>query len=79
MRQTGAAILFHPSQSQIDARGDASRGIDISVFDPKWIVLHTHPRKPACHFPAEPPMRRCRAAIQEARLSDEKRANAHGT
>src|SRR6185369_17684450 len=76
MRQTGAAILLHPCQSQIDASRNASRGVDISVFDPKWIVLDAHPRKPAGHFPAKLPMRSCRAAVQESSLSDQKCANA---
>src|SRR5713101_2053104 len=79
MRETGATILLHPRKREVDARGNASRGVDVSVFDPERIALDADIWISCCHFAAESPMRGRSAVLQQPRLGEQKSADTYGT
>ena len=49
--EAGAAVLLHPGQREIDARGEAGRRVDVPVLDPERLVLDAH------RWDAAPPAR----------------------
>jgi hypothetical protein len=40
--ESGAAVLLDPGQREVDARGEAGRGVDLPVLDPDRVVLDVH-------------------------------------
>ncbi len=75
--ETGAAVLLHPREREVDARGDAGRRVDVPVLDPERVVLDAHAGIARRQLAAELPVRGRAPPIQQPGLREQKRADAH--
>src|SRR5262249_13824831 len=71
-----ATVLFDPRESQVDARGDARRGVDISILDPERTRFDADPRVAHRELIGEFPVRRGVLAVEQSGLGKEKGAYA---
>src|SRR5882724_1036932 len=79
MRETSTAVFFDPRKREVDARGNASRSVDVSIFNPERIVLDADPWISCRHFAAESPMRGRPAVIEQPRLGEQESADTYST
>jgi hypothetical protein len=79
VRETGSAILLHPGEGEVDARGNPGGSVDVPILDPEGFVLDPHLGISPGELPAELPVGGRPPSVEETRLREQKRADADRT
>src|SRR5262245_47581146 len=78
VRQSGAAIFFSPGESEVDARREPSRGINVAVFHPDRIAFDTNLWMSSREFLGELPVCRGPSPVQQPGFGEQESGRADG-